>query len=74
MKLAASSDVVVVVAGLSPDWESEGFDRQTLDMPLRTNELIARVAKANPSTVVCVQAVSYQCCSRHFPTKSSIGL
>ena len=26
-RLAASSDVVVVVAGLSPDWESEGFDR-----------------------------------------------
>ncbi|EED79163.1 hypothetical beta-glucosidase from glycoside hydrolase family GH3 [Postia placenta Mad-698-R] len=58
VKLAASSDVVVVVAGLSPDWESEGFDRQTLDMPLRTNELIARVAKANPNAIVCVQAGS----------------
>ncbi|PCH38789.1 glycoside hydrolase family 3 protein [Wolfiporia cocos MD-104 SS10] len=57
-KLAASSDVVILVAGLSPDWESEGFDRPTLDMPGRTNELITRVAKANPNTVVCIQAGS----------------
>ena len=57
-KLAASSDVVVLVAGLSPDWESEGFDRPTLDMPGKQNELIARVGKANPNTVVVLQAVS----------------
>ena len=57
VQLAAESDVVIVVAGLSPEWESEGFDRPTLDMPGRQNELIARVAKANPNTVVCVQAV-----------------
>ncbi|TFY64459.1 hypothetical protein EVJ58_g2606 [Rhodofomes roseus] len=57
-KLAAESDVVVLVAGLSPDWESEGFDRPTLDMPKRTNELIARVGKANANTVVCLQAGS----------------
>ena len=57
-KLAAESDVVVIAAGLSPDWESEGSDRPTLDMPGPQNELIARVAKANPNTVVCVQAVS----------------
>lgn len=57
-KLAAKSDVVMLVAGLSPDWESEGFDRPTLDMPKRTNELITRVGKANPNTVVCLQAGS----------------
>lgn len=55
--LAASSDVVIVVAGLTPEWESEGFDRPTLDMPGRQNELIARIGKANPNTVVCIQAV-----------------
>lgn len=59
-KLAAASDAVIVVAGLHPDWESEGFDRPTLDMPGRQNELIARVGKANPNTVVCLQAVG--CC------------
>ncbi|TBU29076.1 putative beta-glucosidase from glycoside hydrolase family GH3 [Dichomitus squalens] len=57
-QLAASSDVVILVAGLSPDWESEGFDRPTLDMPGRQNELIARVGKANPNTVVVIQAGS----------------
>ncbi|KAI0373363.1 glycoside hydrolase family 3 protein [Pilatotrama ljubarskyi] len=57
-KLAAASDVAIVVVGLSPDWESEGFDRPTLDMPGRQNELISRVAKANPNTVVCIQAGS----------------
>lgn len=57
MALASKSDVVVVVAGLSPEWESEGFDRPTMDMPGRQNELVARVGKANPNTVVCLQAV-----------------
>lgn len=56
--LAAASDVAVVVAGLSPEWESEGFDRPTLDMPGRINELIARVSAANPNTIVVIQAVS----------------
>ncbi|KAJ3558052.1 hypothetical protein NM688_g1141 [Phlebia brevispora] len=58
VKLAKESDVVIVVAGLSPDWESEGFDRPTLNMPGLQNELISRVGKANPNTVVCVQAGS----------------
>ncbi|KAM5535560.1 hypothetical protein V8D89_010727 [Ganoderma adspersum] len=57
-KLAASSDVAIVVAGLSPDWESEGFDRPTLDMPGKQNELIARVGKTNPNTIVILQAGS----------------
>ncbi|CAL1703814.1 unnamed protein product [Somion occarium] len=56
--LAASSDSVIIVAGLTPEWESEGFDRLTLDMPGRQNELISRVGKANPNAVVCLQAGS----------------
>ena len=56
--LAAESDVAIVVSGLSPDWEKEGSDRPSLDMPGPQNELIARVAKANSNTVVCIQAVS----------------
>ncbi|OCH95211.1 putative beta-glucosidase from glycoside hydrolase family GH3 [Obba rivulosa] len=58
VKLASTSDVVILLAGLSPEWESEGFDRPTMDMPRRTNELIARVGEANPNTVVCIQAGS----------------
>lgn len=50
--LAAESDVAIVVAGLTPDWESEGFDRPDLSLPGRQAELIEAVAAANPNTVV----------------------
>ncbi|KAI0075819.1 putative beta-glucosidase from glycoside hydrolase family GH3 [Panus rudis PR-1116 ss-1] len=58
ISVAKKSDTVIIVAGLSPEWESEGFDRPTLDLPGRQNELITRVAKANPNTVVVLQAGS----------------
>ncbi|EJU05621.1 putative beta-glucosidase from glycoside hydrolase family GH3 [Dacryopinax primogenitus] len=58
VELAKKSEVAVVVVGLTPEWESEGFDRPTMDMPGRQNELITRVAAANPNTVVVVQAGS----------------
>ncbi|TFK42861.1 glycoside hydrolase family 3 protein [Crucibulum laeve] len=56
--LAQNADAVVIVAGLSPEWESEGFDRPTLQLPGLQDKLITRVAKGNPNTVVCIQAGS----------------
>ncbi|KAK7060135.1 hypothetical protein VNI00_000899 [Paramarasmius palmivorus] len=56
--LASQSDIVIFVAGLSPEWETETFDRTTLDLPGRQNEVIARIAAVNPRTVVVVQAGS----------------
>lgn len=50
--LAAKADVAIVIAGLTSEWESEGFDRPDLDLPGRQNELISRVAAANPNTIV----------------------
>jgi beta-glucosidase len=50
--LAAKQDIAVVFAGLPDEYESEGFDRSSLDMPSGHNELIEAVAKANPNTVV----------------------
>ncbi|KAJ7135038.1 glycoside hydrolase family 3 protein [Mycena crocata] len=58
VNLAAKSDAVLFVAGLTPEWESEGFDRPTLSLPGRQDELISKIAAANPNTVVCVQAGS----------------
>ena len=52
--LAASCDVAVVVVGTNDDWESEGHDRTSLDLPGRQAELIRAVAAANPRTVVLV--------------------
>ncbi|MDX9990722.1 MAG: glycoside hydrolase family 3 C-terminal domain-containing protein [Anaerolineales bacterium] len=58
VQLAAKADVVVLVAGLTNEWESEGFDRPDMDLPLKQDELIRRVAAANPKTVVVVNAGS----------------
>ena len=51
---AAGADVAVVVVGTSNEWESEGFDRQSLALPADQDDLVRRVAAANRSTVVIV--------------------
>ncbi|KAF7964680.1 hypothetical protein HWV62_4193 [Athelia sp. TMB] len=58
VKLAAESDVAIIVGGLTPEWECEGFDRPTMHLPGRQDELISRVGKANRNTVVCIQSGS----------------
>ena len=57
--LAKDADGVIAIVGLNNEWESEGYDRTTLALPGRTDELIARVAAVNAKTVVVTQAV---CC------------
>jgi beta-glucosidase len=54
--LAREADVAVVVAGTNQEVESEGFDRTTLALPGRQDELVRRIAAANPRTVVVVNA------------------
>ncbi|KAI9513213.1 beta-glucosidase [Russula earlei] len=56
--LAKDADTVIAVVGLNADWESEGYDRTTLDLPETTNELIRRVAEVNPKTIVVTQSGS----------------
>ena len=56
--LAAQADVAIVVAGLTKEWESEGFDRPDLHLVGRQDELIARVAAVNPRTVVVLNVGS----------------
>ncbi len=55
---ARDADVAVVVVGTTDEVESEGFDRTTLVLPGRQDELVRRVAAANPRTVVVVNAGS----------------
>jgi beta-glucosidase len=57
-RLAAASDVAIVVVGTTEEVESEGFDRTTLALPGRQDELVRRVVAANPRTVVVVNAGS----------------
>ncbi|MEV4057312.1 glycoside hydrolase family 3 C-terminal domain-containing protein [Amycolatopsis sp. NPDC049688] len=56
--LAAKSEVAVVVVGTTAEVESEGFDRTSLALPGRQDELVTRVARANSNTVVVVNAGS----------------
>jgi beta-glucosidase len=56
--LAGDADVAVVVVGTTDEIESEGFDRTTLTLPGRQDELVHRVVAANPRTVVVVNAGS----------------
>ena len=56
VRAAAAADVAVVVAGSAETTESEGFDRESLRLPGRQDELIERVSAANPRTVVVVNA------------------
>ena len=54
VELAAECDIALVVVGTTDDWESEGHDRDTLELPGRQVELIRAVAAANQKTIVLV--------------------
>ncbi|KAF8995211.1 beta-glucosidase [Cyathus striatus] len=56
--LAKDADAVIAVVGLNADWETEGYDRTSLALPGRTDELIEKVAAVNKRTVVVTQSVS----------------
>lgn len=51
-ELAGQCDTAVIVAGLPPEFESEGYDRKHMCMPVSHVQLIERVADANPNVVV----------------------
>lgn len=57
-RAAAGADVAVVCVGLDADWETEGRDRLDMRLPGRQDELVARVAAANPRTVVVLNTGS----------------
>ena len=53
--LAKTADVAIVFAY---QWESEGMDLDSLSLPDRQDDLIARVAAANPHTIVVLETGS----------------
>lgn len=55
-KAAQTAEQVVLFAGLSGEWESEGEDRSNMSLPPKTDELISRVLDANPNTVIVIQS------------------
>ncbi|WP_241492265.1 glycoside hydrolase family 3 protein [Microbacterium testaceum] len=55
---AEAAEVAVVVVGTNSKVESEGYDRTSLDLPGRQDDLVRAVARANPRTIVIVNAGS----------------
>ena len=52
LAVASQADLVILFAGNTSEWESEGFDRPDMELPQNQNELIEQVLKVNPNTVV----------------------
>jgi beta-glucosidase len=56
VQAASTADVAVLVVGSADGTESEGYDRETMQLPGRQDELVRRVAAANRKTVVVVNS------------------
>lgn len=55
---AAAADVAIVVVGTNDDWEREGVDRSSMNLPGDQDELVAQVLAVNSNTVVVVNSGS----------------
>jgi beta-glucosidase len=55
---AAECDAAVLVVGTTDEWESEGQDRESMDLPGDQDALVEAVLDANPDTIVVVNAAS----------------
>lgn len=58
VKQASQADQVVLFAGLTQEWETEGYDREHMDLPPGSDELISRVLAVNPNTAIVIQSGS----------------
>ena len=52
LEAAKGAEVVVVFAGLPESFESEGYDREHMDLPACQNRLISELSQVNPRLVV----------------------
>ena len=57
-EVAAKADKVVVFAGLTDAYESEGFDRKNMQMPDAHNKLIKALCAVNDNVIVVLQGGS----------------
>ena len=56
VELAREADAALVVVGTNEQFETEGLDKPNLRLPGRQDELVQRVAEANPNTIVVLNA------------------
>jgi len=55
VEAAKDKDKVIIFAGLTDSYETEGYDRSMLDMPKGHNLLIEEVSKVNPNVAVVLE-------------------
>ena len=58
VELAKKSDVVIFVGGLNHDYDVEGLDRNSLELPYGQNAVIEALLEARPDTVIVMYAGS----------------
>ena len=58
VKAAKEAEKVIICAGLTDSYESEGFDRENMKMPQGHIRMIEEVAKVNPNVVVVLMCGS----------------
>lgn len=56
--LAKKSDVVLLFIGLTDEYEAEGYDRTTLELPAAHNRLAEEICKVNENVVVVLSGGS----------------
>lgn len=56
VRSAKDADVAIVVVGTNDEWETEGHDRDSIQLPGRQDELVKAVAAVNDRTIVVVNA------------------
>lgn len=55
VEIARNADVALLFVGRDGEWDTEGLDLPDMRLPGRQEELIERVAAANPNTIVVLQ-------------------
>lgn len=73
VELAAKKQKVILVIGLTDAYESEGFDRSHMDLPLGHNKLVEEVLKVNPNVAVVLQGGSPVTMPWHAKVKSVLN-
>jgi beta-glucosidase len=56
VELASKTEQVVIFAGLNGEWETEGYDRDHMDLPPGSDDLISRVLEVNPNAAIVIQS------------------
>jgi len=55
VQAAQAADVVVVILGLNDRMEGEGFDRKTIELPVKQSKFLKNILEANPITVLVLE-------------------